>query len=425
VAAVLVLLVPIGTVAALGGTIPSSTLPILIASAAAFLLSGARIGTGSARCLDAALVALTAVVMIQLLPLPASIVSVLSPRRETLDAALHLRDTDRSIGLTVDPLLTRAALATLLSALLIFWSAREVFRQSGVRWAAPVIGATGFAVTLVASIQRATSTELFGGFVNRNHLATWLLMAAAVAAGYLIAQTRSHTLHHDSLRLKIRDWLASGSGLLMAGAILIMVVGIVATLSRAAVLGLAAASIVGAQLAPREHGKRLMRLPAAGIAILVAVAIWSYRGELASKFEASASVGRLEIWRQTMPVVTDFWMTGTGLGTYGSTMLQYQSSVRDVHFNQAHNDYLQVAAEGGVLLVMPLVVAGMAGVRLARERIRRELRPVVWLRIGAAGGLTAVAVQELFETGLRMPANALLAAVLAAIVLHETESVNL
>jgi hypothetical protein len=41
-----------------------------------------------------------------------------------------------------------------------------------------------------------------------------------------------------------------------------------------------------------------------------------------------------------------------------------------------------------------------------------------WLRAGAASGLCGVAVQSLLETGLRTPANAVLAVVLAAIVMH-------
>jgi hypothetical protein len=43
----------------------------------------------------------------------------------------------------------------------------------------------------------------------------------------------------------------------------------------------------------------------------------------------------------------------------------------------------------------------------------------VWIRIGAAAGIAGLAVQGTFETGLRMPANALLFALLAAIVVHK------
>jgi O-antigen ligase len=116
---------------------------------------------------------------------------------------------------------------------------------------------------------------------------------------------------------------------------------------------------------------------------------------------------------------SDFWTTGAGLGTFESTMAFYQQADRSVFFNQAHSEYLQLAAEGGV----PLIVAGAgvvaAFVRLAASRLREDLTGRFWVRAGAAAGLTAVALQSVWENGLRIPANALLAAILAAIVVHE------
>lgn len=44
---------------------------------------------------------------------------------------------------------------------------------------------------------------------------------------------------------------------------------------------------------------------------------------------------------------------GTGLNTYGVSTLFYQTSVPGQHLREAHNDYLQLAAEGGLLLGVP------------------------------------------------------------------------
>ena len=44
---------------------------------------------------------------------------------------------------------------------------------------------------------------------------------------------------------------------------------------------------------------------------------------------------------------------------------------------------------------------------------------MVWIRIGAAAGIVGVLVQSIWETGLRLPANGLLFAVLCAIVIYE------
>jgi hypothetical protein len=61
----------------------------------------------------------------------------------------------------------------------------------------------------------------------------------------------------------------------------------------------------------------------------------------------------------------------------------------------------------------------VAFIRLAASRLREDLTGVFWIRAGAAAGLAGAALQSVWENGLRIPANALLAAILAAIVVHE------
>ena len=97
-------------------------------------------------------------------------------------------------------------------------------------------------------------------------------------------------------------------------------------------------------------------------------------------------------------------------------MVLYQTGERTYHYNQAHNHYVQVAAEGGILLTGAVAAGGLLFARLAWRHLRADRSGVFWIRAGAAAGLAGVAVQSLWETGLRMPANAQLAAVLAALL---------
>ncbi|HWQ14436.1 MAG TPA: O-antigen ligase family protein, partial [Roseiflexaceae bacterium] len=128
---------------------------------------------------------------------------------------------------------------------------------------------------------------------------------------------------------------------------------------------------------------------------------------------------RRVIWRETLPLVRDVWLAGAGTGTYATAMVFYQRTGREYAFNQAHNEYLQTAAEGGLLVFLPLAVAAVAFARLAARRLRADRSGVYRLRAGALAGLAAALVQSCWETGLRLPANALLAAVLAAIAVHD------
>ena len=99
-------------------------------------------------------------------------------------------------------------------------------------------------------------------------------------------------------------------------------------------------------------------------------------------------------------------------------MLVYQQIDRTVFLNQAHNQYLHFLAEGGVLLTVPAVLAVVAFIRLFRTRLAQDTSPSVWLRVGGITAILAVAVQGIWETGLRIPANGLLFAIAAAVAVH-------
>jgi O-antigen ligase len=126
--------------------------------------------------------------------------------------------------------------------------------------------------------------------------------------------------------------------------------------------------------------------------------------------------GRIAIWRDTLAAAGDFWLTGVGVGAYGTAMVVYQTGERAYHYNQAHSHYLHVLAEGGTLLTAATAAGAVLLLANAWQQLKADRSGVFWIRAGAAAGLVGVAVQSVWETGLRMPANALLAAVLAALV---------
>jgi O-antigen ligase len=132
--------------------------------------------------------------------------------------------------------------------------------------------------------------------------------------------------------------------------------------------------------------------------------------------DPSSLVSRAAAWQDGWKVVKDFPITGVGMNTYPDAMLFYLKNVLDFWMTHAHNDYLQLLAQGGLLVVIP---AGIAVVLLATS-IRRRLNEACddsdeyGVRAGAAVGLTAIGIQETVEFSLHMPANALLFAMRAA-----------
>ncbi|HVZ20457.1 MAG TPA: O-antigen ligase family protein, partial [Vicinamibacterales bacterium] len=151
---------------------------------------------------------------------------------------------------------------------------------------------------------------------------------------------------------------------------------------------------------------------------MLAWAMVANLGGLVSRLQPGG-LSRTTIWRETLPIVHDFPVAGTGLGTYAETMLVYQQSKSQRLFNQAHSEYLQLASEGGLLLIVPALVAAVCWWRLALKYLRSDRRDLLWVRVGAAAGIIGAAVQSIWDSPLRLPANAMLLALLAAIVVHE------
>jgi O-antigen ligase len=129
--------------------------------------------------------------------------------------------------------------------------------------------------------------------------------------------------------------------------------------------------------------------------------------------------GRLSIWRETWPAVRAFWPVGSGAGSFERMMIVYQQRSHLFHVVHADNEYLQILAEGGLLLGIPAALVIAAGAVAAARQLQRDHTAALWIRAGALAGIVALAVQNLVEMTLRVPANALLFAVLAALALHE------
>jgi hypothetical protein len=374
----------------------------------------------------------------QLIPLRPSARDRLSPAAFTVDrvAALDAAPAVRpSHPLSVDVGSTAWALALGAAYLAIFWCARAIVSRGGVRIPLRGVAWLGLALTAVVAVQRATAPTLlywtwkpmsagaapYGPFVNKNGLACWLAMAVPLVIGYAMAR------HHSPRRSQgggtpgssldpTQLWLG-GSAVLMTGALL-------ASLSRAGILGGGIGLLAFVLFSRKRLGSRGgVAWMIAGLGAMVVLAsAYANLGSLALRLTETTERGewgRPAIWRDTWRMASDFWLTGVGAGGFQHAMLVYQQGSRLFFFNHAHDEYLQILAEGGVLLAVPAAMALIAAAALMARRLRGDQSAMFWIRGGAVAGVIAVAVQSIWDTGLRTPANGVLFAVIAAIAVHD------
>jgi O-antigen ligase len=197
----------------------------------------------------------------------------------------------------------------------------------------------------------------------------------------------------------------------------LMIAVLALTLSRSGLVALGVAAVMIAVLS----GRRRSRAVAAGAIVVsgaIAVAIWLNAAQAVDELSsvAQSQGNRVVIWRETLPIIRDFAVAGTGAGTFPDAMLQYQRTSTFMLFNHAHNEYLNVLAEGGAVLLVLLVLFVALLLRVAARRWASDGGTPHWSRIGALAGLCGVAAQSVWEFPLRTPANLLLAALLVALI---------
>jgi O-antigen ligase len=356
-----------------------------------------------------------------------------------MDRALYL-DTpaDALIGrarpLSVDPAATAGALVLCATLLLVFWSARAVVTRRGLRETVRGVAWMGLALSAVTLLQHATAPGLlywywhpldshstpFGPYVNRNSLATWLIMAVPTTLGYGVARYQSR--HRDDAPFDLESTFDATALWLAASACLMIATAMVA-LSRSGLTGMVAGLACLMWLARRRLAASGWTWLAAILVTLLAVAATYVNwGALANRVGETLSLGlagRREIWRHTWRMIADFPIAGVGVGAYERAMSVYQPVPHVFFINHAHNQYLHVLAEGGLMVAVPAAIAVGATAWPIWQRLRADRTPVYWIRAGAASGLVALAVQSVWEVGLILPANAVLCVLLAAIALHE------
>ncbi len=252
---------------------------------------------------------------------------------------------------------------------------------------------------LTGRTEIVTGVHTTGTYVNRNHFAGLLEMVLPLVVVLGLGTSRGE----GGERFTAKRLLFLFLGVLLAA-------GIAASRSRMGILSALVSlmvlllSLLGS---PRAYSRGAVAVLSVLLASLV-LAAWIGMGPVLERFAALErdlrveEGGRWAIWKDTVALIRQHPVAGTGFGSYSITVTQVQSSHLDRHLNYAHNDYLQLVAELGVvgagLVLFPILGvfgralrcawrgarlrlsrlgrrAGAPGVRRVRARSRGSARP--------------------------------------------------
>jgi O-antigen ligase len=317
------------------------------------------------------LLCLLMLIAVQLLPLPAGIVRIISPERYNI-----YRETISEVG-TV-PWLSlainkKAALSEFFrtAAYIVFYTltiqllSRRVFLRKTVAYL--IIFASLFSLFAILQhllpnnriywIRELTQGGTpFGSYVNRNHYAGLMEMLFPLClALFLFYKPRT-------TRKSIRDRMteafnmhATNIYVLLGLSAVLIATSIFLTLSRGAIVSLCLSMIIFGVLfiSKNAHEKKTPLIIFVIILIVLSVG-WFGWSPIIERFGSTGSTAskvselRPGIWKDSGSIIKDFPLTGAGFGGFVDIYPKYRTISTDTAIDHAHNDYIELLSDGGV-----------------------------------------------------------------------------
>jgi O-antigen ligase len=252
------------------------------------------------------------------------------------------------------------------------------------------------------------AAQPFGSFVNRHNFAAFMEMSIAVPLGMIFVGA----IPRDQRLIILTAIGLMGVALIMSG-------------SRGGLVALIAALVFLVLITSKaKNGNQIAIRVVLVILLLLVVVIGSIfiggESSLTRLAETARSddfsTNRLQIWKVTLDVITQNLPFGAGIGAFAAAYSPHDPMNGLARVEQAHNDYLQILADAGlvglaiaIFFVYKLFRIGLANA--ATENIFRR-----GVAVGALAGCFAILVHSIFDFVLHTTAITLMFLTLVGLI---------
>jgi len=434
-----------------GGNRPLPLLVLELAAVALLVLAAMHprhVAQAIPRLLLFAIIAMVALPLLQLVPLPASFWSSL-PGHETYLSALKAIGADAAAEqpLSLLPRATELAWLALLPPVAVFL-ATAALPDETLKGLVRVFIVMALFQALVSLAQYGTGSVAVlwyveglhdrsgvGTYANRDHLAGLLEMALplvlALFAASIHPQASSRSRHRSHSRTRggskktsslLTHDLKFNRAAMLGAASLAILVGLIFTRSRTGVaLAMLAVLLCTVAFARRIGGEKSMRFVTVFGAVVLGIALEIGLAPVLGRFAQQNITAdlRWSIFSGTLAGIGEFFPLGSGIGTFPEVFRRFQPGDVGQFVNHAHNDYLEWLFEGGLAAAAIVLVVLAAYLRrwpqLWRSDRWSQLR---FLQVASGISLLLLGLHGLIDFNLHIPANAIYFAFLAGLFFH-------
>ena len=358
------------------------------------------------------LVLLAGYLALQVVPLPPSVLKLISPKTWELYAGtVWIVRPDIWMPLSVVPKLTLVFLFRLVSGAALYFLTVQLFVEKErlkriIPALALFVGPFSLVVGILFFVPEGRAWGSFGKWPAylRDHYAGLMAMVFPLLLAQYLA-SRPH-INYSSVREKTAKFVRNPGSyphLLVAAVALCVAVSIIASLSMKGILSsLGAVLVFLLLLLTRSRGRKWEVWGTAflvGMLFTVGLSALVGNGELGRRMHAAPGQTfeeRLTVWGNSEGMVRDFPLFGTGAGTFAQVFPRYATLTgNNAVAEHADNDYLEYAVEEGGI---GLLLAGWFLLSVLRYSFpawrQRHSRIPVYLYLGSLCGLVAILLQS-------------------------------
>ncbi len=381
----------------------------------------------------------------QLVPLPARLISIISPntviiKKELLSDLLNANKLLKSMPLTLYPYATKHGLRLLLAITGVFVVVLNVFRRPDqikrLLMAIAIIGGIIAVITLAQNlfgngklywfINFANCKGYSGPFVNHSNYGQFINLTMGAALGLFMVKLHQAFSGKKITPPEVLEYLSSKSAhslWLLCAIITVGTTTVFVSLTRGGMVSMLIAITFTTFLVTSRRSKQvpiwsmvIMALLAFTCILYVGFdAVYDRLATLRNFHEAEA--GRFQILKDIAVIWTKFPAFGTGFGTHSVVYPMFDRSTITALAMHAENEYAQVLEETGLIGLSVLIIFGVIIWSSYIRNIRNTNIPICTASYGLGFGILAIMTHSLSDFGQHLPANAMLSAIFCALLL--------
>jgi O-antigen ligase/Tfp pilus assembly protein PilF len=378
------------------------------------------------------LILLLGFILLQLIPLPAPIVNIISPKAfEIHNTASYLTGMPAPLmPLSIHPRTTLIELLRFCSYVLFYvltvQMLGEKIRLKQTAWLVLVFGALLSFFSILEQYlagdalfwfwDSPPNSTGFGPYVNRNHFAGLMEMIFPIALSLFFfyrPRTGSRSLFKALVEMLSQE--KANIHILIGGASLLIITSIFLSISRGGIISICLSLFFFTYALSKHRVTRKNTGFVLVLFILVGLSIgWFGWGPIVERFSQlkeigpDLNIGRFFYWTDSLAIIRDFPFLGSGFGTFASIHPSYQSFLTSRTLTHAHNDYLEFAVHGGVVTLMLMgwfLVSFFIATR--RAYLLRRDAFCIFLYIGSITGMISILFHSVTDFNLQIGANGL------------------